>query len=369
MNSWFWPKPAKTSSWPVMNAATGPTWKKQKHPARNRSKQRPVPVPKAFRTPGIRTIQEMATYLDVPLTRIIKTAFYIADGSPVAALVRGDRDLNEVKLKNAINATDLRLASAEEVETLIGTTETYGGPVRLAAAKCIADHELLAASDWFAGANEQDTYLRHIDLDRDADITGFVDLRQVAPGDICPNCGGRLTFTKGIEIGHVFKLGTKYSQAMNASFLDESGKEQPFVMGCYGIGVSRILAACIEQNNDAAGIVFPPPIAPFEVVLLNLNPTDRHVRSKAESIYNELTSLGVEVLLDDRDERIGVKFNEADLWGFPLQLVLGSNELKNGLIGTKDRRTGEKAVLPLEDFMTAFMSWRSSVRTGWGIKK
>jgi len=230
---------------------------------------------------------------------------------------------------------------------------------------CYADHELLARSDWLAGANKDGVHLRHVDLGRDADITAFTDLRQVASGDVCPKCGAPLAFTKGIEVGHVFKLGLKYSEAMHATFLDEAGKEQFMVMGCYGIGVSRIVAACIEQNNDAAGIVFPPPIAPFEVALINLSPTDAATTTKAEEVYEALISAGLETLYDDRDERPGIKFNEMDLLGVPMQLMIGGKELKRGVIATKDRRTGEKGELPLQAFLTDFFSWRNVVRQGW----
>ncbi len=322
------------------------------------------PVP----TPGKHTVEEVADFLAVEPGRIVKTLLYVADGAAVAALVRGDRELNEVKLKNLLAAVDLRLASPEEVEKITGAPVGFAGPINLKVEKLYADLELDLRSDWITGANTADTHLRHVDLGRDAAVDCYVDLRQVAEGDLCPKCGQPLAFTKGIEVGHVFKLGLKYSQALNATFLDEAGKEQFLIMGCYGIGVSRIVAACIEQNNDDNGIVFPPPIAPFEVALLNLTPKDEAASAKADEIYAALAKAGVETLLDDRDERPGVKFKDADLMGFPMQLTLGGKGLARGIVETKDRRTGEKGELPLDGFMAAFSAWRDAVRRGWGLE-
>jgi prolyl-tRNA synthetase len=206
----------------------------------------------------------------------------------------------------------------------------------------------------------------HVSLGRDVKLTGWADLRTVTEKDPCPKCGGRLELPKGIEVGHVFKLGTKYSKAMNASFLDEQGKEQSMIMGCYGIGVSRIVAACIEQNNDDSGIVFPPPIAPFEVVVVALG-SDGDVAAKSGEIYELLKAGGLDVILDDRDERPGVKFKDADLVGMPMQLVVGGKGLGRGVIEAKDRRTGERSELPVEGFEAAFLKWMAEVRSGWGL--
>ncbi len=319
-------------------------------------------------TPGVHTVAEVAGFLGVAADRVVKTLLYVADGTPVAALVRGDRELNEIKFKNLLDAKDIRLASPEEVEAVSKAPVGFAGPVGLAGVAIHADQELSLASDWVVGANAADTHLRHVDLARDASVVSFADLREVAPGDVCPRCGAPLAFTKGIEVGHVFKLGLKYSKALNATFLDEAGKEQFMIMGCYGIGVSRIVAASIEQNNDAGGIVFPPPIAPFEVALLNLNPKDEAASAKVDELYAALTASGVETLLDDRDERPGVKFKDADLMGFPVQLTVGGKGLARGIVETKDRRTGEKGELPLEGFLEAFLAWRETVRQGWGLE-
>ena len=318
-------------------------------------------------TPGAHTVEDVAELLGVSADRIVKTLLYEADGEPVAALVRGDRELNEIKLKNHLDAAELKLAAPEQVEKWSGAPVGFAGPKGLGVKAIYADRELTLDNGWITGANENDAHLKNVDLDRDADIAGWADLRNVAEGDPCPKCGAPLMLTRGIEVGHVFKLGTKYSKAMNASYLDENGKEQIMIMGSYGIGVSRIVAACLEQNHDEYGIKFPPPIAPFEVTLLNLNAKDEAACAKVDELYGALLGMGIEALLDDRRERPGVKFKDADLLGSPMQLVLGGKGLERGIVETKDRRTGEKGELPLDGFDEAFSTWRESVRAGWGL--
>ena len=217
------------------------------------------------------------------------------------------------------------------------------------------------------GANKPDAHFIHVDFKRDAEIEAYKDLRQVQEGDDCPRGGGKLTLTRGIEVGHVFKLGLKYSEAMNAKFLDENGKEQFIVMGCYGIGISRVVAAAIEQNHDEFGIKFPPPLAPFQVNLINIDIRSAEVNAKADEVYEFLQSEGLEVLLDDRDERPGVKFKDADLIGSPIQLIVGGKGLARGIIEAKDRRTNEKTELSLENFKQAFKDWKENVWAGWNI--
>ncbi|QAZ67408.1 proline--tRNA ligase [Solidesulfovibrio carbinolicus] len=328
----------------------------------------PCPAAEKIATPGQHTVEEVAAFLKVPAASVIKTLLYVADGKTVAALVRGDRELNEVKFKNLLDAKeDLRLATPEEVTAATGAPVGFAGPVGLSL-PVYADRELALANDWVVGANAADAHLLHVDLGRDVNVVSFTDLREVAPGDPCPKCGALLDFTKGIEVGHVFKLGLKYSKALNATFLDEAGKEQFMIMGCYGIGVSRIVASAIEQNHDDGGIVFPPTIAPFEAALINLSPKDETACAKADEIYAALTAAGIETLLDDRDERPGVKFKDADLMGHPIQLTLGGKGLARCIVETKDRRTGEKGELPLEGFFEAFAAWRAGVRAGWGLE-
>jgi len=323
-------------------------------------------------TPGVHTVPELCAFLGIEAAAVAKTLLFDADGKPVAALVRGDREINEVKLKNCLKAQDVRLATPEQVEAWTGAPVGFAGPVGLKAAdiRIVADRELETGCGWVVGANAADAHLRDVDLRRDAKIEAYADLRNITEGDRCPRCGGAIKLRRGIEVGHVFKLGLKYSKAMNAVFLDENGKEQVMVMGCYGIGVSRIVASAIEQNHDDDGIKFPPSIAPYEVSLLSLaGGKDPGVAAEADRLYAELTGMGVEVLFDDREERPGVKFKDADLMGMPMQLVLGGKGLKAGIIEAKDRRTGEKRELKLADFAGEFAAWRREVRRGWGLDK
>lgn len=319
-------------------------------------------------TPGAHTIEEVSAFLGVPADMLVKTLLFVADGEPVAALVRGDRELNEVKLKNLLGADSLELATPEQVEAWTGAPVGFAGPVGLHGVKRVfADTELKGDAGWIVGANKADTHLREVSLTRDAAIEAYADLRMITASDPCPRCGGAVELPKGIEVGHVFKLGLKYSKSMNATFLDENGKEQVMVMGCYGIGVSRVVASCIEQNNDGDGIVFPPPIAPYEVALLLLDPKNEEAAAKAAEIESFLEAEGHDVLLDDRDERPGVKFKDADLIGSPYQLVLGGKGLARGVVEAKNRRSGEKTELPVEGFAEAFRDWRAGVLKGWGL--
>ena len=319
-------------------------------------------------TPGAHTIEEVSAFLGVSADMLVKTLLFVADGEPVAALVRGDRELNEVKLKNLLGADSLELATPEQVEAWTGAPVGFAGPVGLHGVKRVfADTELKGDAGWIVGANKADTHLREVSLTRDAAIEAYADLRMITASDPCPRCGGAVELPKGIEVGHVFKLGLKYSKSMNATFLDENGKEQVMVMGCYGIGVSRVVASCIEQNNDGDGIVFPPPIAPYEVALLLLDPKNEEAAAKAAEIESFLEAEGHDVLLDDRDERPGVKFKDADLIGSPYQLVLGGKGLARGVVEAKNRRSGEKTELPVEGFAEAFRDWRVGVLKGWGL--
>ncbi|MFV0347669.1 MAG: proline--tRNA ligase [Halodesulfovibrio sp.] len=319
-------------------------------------------------TPGKCTVEDVAAFLDVPQAAIIKTLIFVADGEPVAALVRGDRELNDVKLKNLLHADVLEMATPEQVQKWTEAPVGFAGPVGLKIARIYADNELRLATDWVVGANKGDTHLKHVSLKRDVKLSGFADLRLITEEDVCPKCGGAISLTRGIEVGHVFKLGTKYSEAMNCKYVDEQGKEQTMIMGCYGIGVSRVVASCIEQNHDKDGIKFPPPIAPFEALVLNLDIRTDDVCAKVDEIYELLKSQGVDVLVDDREERPGVKFKDADLIGIPMQLVVGGKGLARGIIEVKDRRTGEKSELPVEGFAEAFAAWKKEVYAGWGIK-
>ncbi len=326
-----------------------------------------IPAFELVDTPGTHTVEELCSFLKIEPKAIIKTLLFSVDGQPVAGLVRGDREINEVKLRNMAGGNDIELATPEQVKAWTNAPVGFAGPVGLKDVRILADQELCADQGWYTGANQGDAHFKSVHLGRDVKVEKFADLRVITESDPCPKCGKAIEFTKGIEVGHVFKLGTKYSKSMSATFLDKDGKEQHMVMGCYGIGVSRIVAAAIEQNNDEHGAVFPPSIAPFEACLIALAGKDAAVADKAEELYAELKAMGVDVLYDDRDERPGVKFNEADLIGYPMQLTLGGKGLKNGVIETKDRKTGERGELPLDNFAEAFKAWRESIWKSWGL--
>ena len=318
-------------------------------------------------TPGAHTVEEVTAMLGIPARQLVKTMLFSVDGETVAVLVRGDREVNPVKLKNLLKAQNVELAASAAVEALTQAPLGFAGPVGLRL-PVYADLELQGATGYVTGANKGDAHLRNVDLNRDANITAWADLREVIEGDVCPRCGGRLSLTRGIEVGHIFMLGLKYSSSMHAAFLDENGKEKLMIMGCYGIGVSRVAAAAIEQNHDEAGIVFPPPVAPFDCILLNLDPRDADVSARAGDVYAAREKMGVDTLLDDREERPGVKFKDADLLGIPLQLVLGGKGLARGVVECKDRRSGEKTELPLDGFAEAFAAWAETVRQGWAAR-
>lgn len=310
----------------------------------------PRPLEKVA-TPGKRTIEEVTAFLDVPATAMVKTLILMADEEPVVALLRGDHDLNEIKLKHYLGCETLEMAPDTVVEKVTGAPAGFAGPVGIKA-RIVADLAVRVLKNFVTGANEADMHLKNVDLERDCTVTEFADIRNVAHGDPCPRCAtGDLEMWRGIEVGHVFKLGIKYSEALKATYLDADGKERIIFMGCYGIGISRTVAACIEQNHDENGIVFPLPIAPFHCIISALNIKEDAVRKASESIYAELADTGIEVLLDDRDERPGFKFKDADLIGIPLRIVVGSKNLVEGKVELKIRKSGEVLLLPIVDAM------------------
>jgi len=249
-------------------------------------------------TPDAKTVEEVTSFLSIKSDQLIKTLIFSSNGEEIAALVRGDHELNENKLKNLLGIEQLALADPELVAAVTGAPMGFAGPVGLKV-KMVADHAVKGMKNFVTGGNRQDLHLRNVNIERDFQVDLFGDLRIITPEDSCPRCGGDINFGRGIEVGHVFKLGIKYSKAMGAVFLDEQGKENPIVMGCYGIGVGRTVAAAIEQNHDDDGIIFPIPIAPFEVVILPLQMHEPEVAEAAERIYRELSDAGVDVLLDD----------------------------------------------------------------------
>ena len=294
-------------------------------------------------TPGKRTVEEVAAFLNVSCDRFVKTLLYVVDGAQtVVALVRGDHTLSEAKLKDALGAQTVELASEAEVERVSGAPVGFAGPVGLRTrARMIADHALAGIGGAVSGANRIDAHLVGLDQARDFAEVAFADLRVATAGDPCPRCGGRFVVQRGIEVGQIFYLGTKYSAALKATVLDADGVERVLEMGTYGIGVTRTMAAAIEQNHDEAGIIWPMPLAPFQVVVIPINWGDERQRSVAERLHDELSARGVEVLLDDREERPGVKFKDADLIGYPLRLTVGPRALDRGAVEVKSRN--EKA--------------------------
>jgi prolyl-tRNA synthetase len=292
-------------------------------------------------TPGKHSIEDVSQFLGVAPTTLVKTLIYLADGKPVAVLVRGDRSVNEIKLKKALCAVDLLLASEAAVREVTGAPLGFAGPVGLEA-PVHADHEVAAMVDFVTGANQIDQHLTGVNLERDFTPAARGDYRQAAPGDRCARCAdGTLRGYRGVEVGQVFFLGTKYSRPMGCNFLDTDGHEKPMQMGCYGIGVTRIVAAAIEQNHDKDGIVWPVPIAPYEVELLALQADDPKLVEACEGIYDQLTRAGIEVLYDDRDERPGSKFKDADLIGIPYRIAVGKKGLVEGVAEVKLRRGPE----------------------------
>jgi len=299
-------------------------------------------------TPGLKKVDKVAEFLQVQPADLIKTMFYLADGEPVAALVRGDREVQSVKLKNLLGATDIEPMDEDQVWQQTRLPVGYLGPVGLEV-KMVADQEVMQMVNAVAGANEKGMHLTGVNPGRDFHPMVSGDLRQITTTDHCPLCGGGLRLREGIEVGHIFKLGTKYSEAMTATFQDSDGQEKPFVMGCYGIGVSRVMAAAIEQNHDAKGIIFPLPLAPFQVIVLNLGPKDTSYCQASEELYLGLRAQGFDILYDDRDERPGSKFNDADLLGIPYRLTVGKTFEKEGKVELRSRRTGETQVLAIAE--------------------
>ena len=311
------------------------------------------PAPTAVDTPEMRTIEEVSAFLGIAPEHLIKTLIFETDREFVAVLIRGDQEVNEVKLKNALDCTHLQLASEAKIEEVTGGPQGFSGPVGLDGVRLLADPSVMALAVAATGANRADTHLVGVVPGRDFSPAEVVDLRLARAGDPCPRCDGRLVEKRGIEVGHIFKLGTKYSKAMGCAFLDADGASNPMIMGCYGLGIGRTVAAAVEQNHDQAGIIWPLPLAPYEVVLAVLNADKPEVVAAAEKLYLELQEAGVDVLFDDRPERPGVKFNDMDLIGFPLRVVVGKRGLDAGEVELSLRRDRVKTMAPIADLVPA----------------
>ncbi len=303
-------------------------------------------------TPGVKTVKDVAGLLKVSPDKIVKTLMYMADGELVAAVIRGDRELNEIKLKNILGCNELSFPDEKYVEETMGAAFGSLGPVG-AEIKVLADLEVTEMKNFICGANHHDYHYQNVNIGRDFVPESVVDIRNAVAGDPCPQCQHAVKTTRGIEAGHIFKLGTKYSKSMNASFLDNSGQEKPFVMGCYGIGISRTMAAAVEQNNDENGIIWPIPIAPYPVIIVPVNVKKEDQMEMAEKIYQVLTEKGIEVILDDRDERAGVKFKDADLIGIPVRITIGPKALQENRVEIKKRWEKEPVLTEIESVLEA----------------
>lgn len=296
-------------------------------------------------TPGIKTIDKVAEFLSVRPEKLVKTLIYQTEHGPIAALIRGDHELNETKLSNVLNVQELTMADPETVFDVTGAPMGFAGAIGLKVRK-VADFALKEMKNMVMGANQEDKHILNVNEGRDFQVEKYADLRMITSSDPCPRCGGVLRFGKGIEVGHIFKLGTKYSKALKANFLDRNGQETPIIMGCYGIGIERTVAAAIEQSHDENGIIFPISICPFEVTILPLEIHESHVRKVAENLYQHLSDLGLTVFLDDRDERPGFKLKDADLLGIPVRVTVSLRTLKKDDIEIKLRSKPDLRLIP-----------------------
>ena len=305
---------------------------------------------KEVHTPGAKTIDDITSFLGKSPKLMIKTLIFIIDDEVVAVLVRGDHEANESKIQSLLAASAIFSADEETVKRVTGADVGFAGPLNLKEdIKILVDEQIYNTTDMVCGANKTDYHFTGIDPERDIKAFKIGDFTFAHPGDKCPHCEGTLESFRGIEVGQVFFLGDKYSKAMSCTFLDQNGKDKPIVMGCYGIGVSRTMAAAIEQNHDENGIIWPVAIAPFEAVVLPLQSNKEEVMALAEKFYTELKASGIDVAIDDRKERAGFKMNDADLIGYPVQLIVGAKMVEQGLIEIKVRATGEKKEIKIED--------------------
>lgn len=302
-------------------------------------------------TPGQHTIEMVCDFLHAPVKQSVKAVVYNVDGLVVLAMVRGDHEVNETKIQHIYNAINVDMASDEDLKK-VGLTAGYISPIGLKRTKefdILVDPTVMEMQDACCGANEKDKHYIHVNPARDFKDVRVETIRQIEEGDACPHCGGKIVRCRGIEVGQVFKLGTKYSEALHATFLDNQGKSHPFVMGCYGIGVTRTVAASIEQNHDDDGIIWPVAIAPYEVVIVPANNKSEEVMAAAKKLYDSMEDSRDEVVLDDRNERAGIKFKDADLIGYPVRVTIGKKWQQSGSVEIKIRRSGEVVEVPLEE--------------------
>ncbi len=305
-------------------------------------------------TPDVKTIDDLVGYMNCGADKFVKTILYNIDGKIVAAMCRGDRDINETKLANLYDATEMELAAFVDVERVTGAKVGFAGPVGLKEKiDIVVDSEVSVMRNFVVGADETDYHLKNVNIGRDFEATTIADIRNAVEGDVCPKCGkGKMKMARGVEVGHIFKLGTKYSKALNCVYLDKDGKSNLVVMGCYGIGVGRTLAAIIEQHHDDNGIIWPAEVAPYKAIVVPTKVNDEANMALAEKIYSDLAAAGVEVLIDDRNERPGVKFKDADLIGIPLRITVG-RRAGEGIVEVKRRDSDEAVEMTADEAVAA----------------
>ena len=305
-------------------------------------------------TPDVKTIDDLVGYMNCGADKFVKTILYNIDGKIVAAMCRGDRDINETKLANLYDATEMELAAFVDVERVTGAKVGFAGPVGLKEKiDIVVDSEVSVMRNFVVGADETDYHLKNVNIGRDFEATTIADIRNAVEGDVCPKCGkGKMKMARGVEVGHIFKLGTKYSKPLNCVYLDKDGKSNLVVMGCYGIGVGRTLAAIIEQHHDDNGIIWPAEVAPYKAIVVPTKVNDEANMALAEKIYSDLAATGVEVLIDDRNERPGVKFKDADLIGIPLRITVG-RRAGEGIVEVKRRDSDEAVEMTADEAVAA----------------
>jgi prolyl-tRNA synthetase len=317
---------------------------------------------KEVNTPNTTTIEKVAELLKIPQTKLIKTLIYKADGAPVALLIRGDHEANDVKLKNYLKAGVLELADEDTIKQVTGAPVGFSGPVGLKGLKIIADNSVQGITNAATGANKKDMHFVNVNMPRDFQIPEFGDFRVITKDDKCPSCGVAIQIKRSIEVGHTFKLGMKYSESLNARFLDKDGKEKVAIMGCYGIGVNRIASTLIETSNDQNGIIWPLSIAPYEVVIIGLNMDDAKVKELSEGAYKALTDSGFDVLFDDRAESAGIKFKDVDLVGIPIKVVVGAKNAKNDIVEVKLRKDGKVELVKIGELASYLTKLKASLK-------
>jgi len=310
-----------------------------------------LPAPERFDTPGVRTIEDLATGYDAPADRQIKTLVYLLDGKLTLVLMRGDHTLNEQKLADATGAAELRPARPDEIAEALGAQPGSLGAVAVTALPVIVDEALRGRRDMVTGANVDDVHLRGVEVERDISVGSWADLREVAAGEPCPNCGEPLELLPALEVGHIFKLGYKFTKAFGVTVLDASGERVHPIMGSYGIGVERAMAAIVECHHDERGIIWPVAVAPFTVVVTVAQSEDPESAKAGESVYEQLAAAGIEVIIDDRAERAGVKFRDAEITGIPFRVTVGKRGLADGTVEVTERATGETVKVAIGDIV------------------